>query len=230
MTAFDAPDVAEEARQHLERTRGLGLHSDWSEFKTAKELDFARLAAAVRRTFPAGSSVETGVFAGGTSGLLILSCAPHSFHLSVDPYGLASQSYRAGEADHGYRDWAVARRAARRLTQLADECDVTYFHYLTDSATFCRSDLLQHPTRFNIVHLDGDHSAATVKAELAYFIRKTAGPTVFIADDHDDHCPGVERALRGFRDQLSMLFHRTYQLPGYGIAGFSAWLRGGDQA
>ncbi len=226
MATFESPAVLEEAAQNLDRTNGLGLRSDWSGFGTSKELDFARLVTAVKRTFPPGGTVETGVFAGGTSGLLLLSCSPESFHVSVDPYGLASQSYGERDFGPGYREWAVARATARRLAQLAEESDVTYFHYLTDSATFCRSDLLQHPDRFNIVHLDGDHSASTVKTELAYFISKVPGPAVFVLDDHDDHCPGVDRALGRFRDDLSLLFHRTYALDGYGIAGFSAWFRG----
>lgn len=230
MEAFDTPELAEEARRYLERARDLGLRSDWAEFGTSKELDFARLSVAVKRTFPPGSSLETGVFAGGSSGVLIQSGAQQSFHLSIDPYGLASQSYSHGDGEHGYEDWAVARMTARRLTALAEECQVTYFHYLMDSAKFCDSDLLQHSGRFDLIHLDGDHSARAVKTELGYFIRKTSGPTVFVLDDHDDHCPGVGRALRAFRDELSMLFHRTYDLPGYGVAGFSAWFRQGRTA
>ena len=56
-------------------------------------------------------------------------------------------------------------------------------------------------------------------------MRKIAGPTVYIMDDHDEHFPGVQQALRAFSGALAPLFHRVYDFPSYGRAGFSAWLR-----
>lgn len=228
----NSPEVAAIADERLARTRELGLRSDWTDFGSTKEADFARLLVATRKVLPPGSSLETGVFGGETSGLLILSCPASSFHVSVDPYGLPSQSYKPkqGGGDHWaheYRNWQVARSTGRRLHQLAEECDVTYSHYLASSQKFCKSDLLQHPAPFNLIHLDGDHSYGAVKEELAYFLGKTSPPTVYVMDDHDDHCPGVGRALRERRGELLCLFHRTYDLAGPGVSGFSAWLQTG---
>ena len=222
--AFDEPDVASEAREHLARAKALGMRSDWHG--TEKDLDFGRLVVAVNRILPPGGSIETGVLYGGTSALLIMSCAPGAFHLSIDPYGLLKDEFWGDDS----LAWDTARGALRRLHQLADDRGVNYSHYLLDSQTFIRADLLRHPGRFNIVHLDGDHSFPTVTAELLYFTEKLTGPVVFIMDDHDDNFPGVNRALVGFHDVLTEIFHRRYDRPPEGIVGFSAWLYPGRPA
>ena len=174
------------------RARELELTSDWEGLP--KELAFASLVVAARRAWPDGASVAVGVFRGGTSAILMLASRPGSFHVAVDPYGLPGQSYPIPE----YEDWATFRGTARRLFELADDCGITFCHYLMDSLTFVRGDLLQHPGTFNIVHLDGDHSYAVVKAELAYFTGKLASPTLYLLDDDDDddNYPGVAKAAR----------------------------------
>lgn len=218
MDALGSAELNAEAERQLARTKSMGLTTDWEGSR--KEIDFAYLTSAVKKVFPPGGSIEIGVFEGGTSGLLICSCAPNAFHISIDPYGLPSQSYSLAE----YRHWPMMRATALHLHQLANTCDVTYCHYLMDSMSFVKSNLFQHPGRFNLVHLDGDHSCDTVRAELGYFMQRLTPPTVFVLDDHDDHFPGVERALRPLRGQLVEIFHRMYNLPEYGAAGFSAWL------
>lgn len=213
-------EVAAQAESRLELARSRGLISDWADAKTSRDFDFARLTVAVQRLFPPGGSIETGVFKGGTSGLLIQACAPGTFHVGVDPYGLPTQSYKIDQ----YYDWAMARQTERELAALADDWDVTYCHYYMDSRTFCRSDLLKHGCHFNVVHLDGDHSYRSVRDELSYFLSKLGAPVVYILDDHDNHFPGVERGLLRFRHRLEPLFHNLFDFPGYGIAGVSAWL------
>lgn len=96
LEAWESSSVVAAAEQNLERANSLGLSSDWAGIG-AKEMDFARLVAAARNVLPEGGSVETGVFQGGTSALLILSCPPDSFHVSIDPYGLPTQSYEKPE-------------------------------------------------------------------------------------------------------------------------------------
>jgi hypothetical protein len=219
--ALGAAEVAREATDHLARARSQGMESDWHG--SQKELDFAKLVVATNRVLPPGGSIETGVLTGGTSALLIMSCAREAFHVSIDPYGLSSQSYW----DETSQAWSVARTTLQRLHKLADDSAVTYCHYLMDSETFVRSDLLQHQGRFNIVHLDGDHSFAAVATELLYFTRKLTGPVVFVTDDHDANHPGVELALKGFREVLTEVIRREYDFPPYGVCGFSAWLYGG---
>lgn len=210
-------DVTQEAQRRLSLAKSMGLTSDWEG--TEKELDFARLCVAVQSALPPGGSIETGVLRGGTSGLLILSCAAESFHVSIDPYGLPSQSYEGME----YQDWKIMRSTLRALTELADDCDVGYSHYLTDSMSFISADLLHHPGPFRIVHLDGDHSYEVARVELEYFTRKLDGPAVFVLDDHDENFPGVGEAVGEF-PRLARLFHRKYVFPPYGVCGFSAWL------
>lgn len=220
MAAFESPATARIAEERLAHARAAGMVSDWAGAE-AKELDFSRLAVAVQQVFPPGGSIETGVLRGGTSSLLIQACAPESFHLSIDPFGLPEQSYPSAE----YVEWKGARLTMRRLHTFADEHNVTYFHYLMGSHTFVQADLFRHPGQFNLVHLDGDHTAKIVEEELAYFIRKLSGPTVYILDDHDEHFPGVEQAVRRFEGRITPLFHKIYDFPNYGPAGFSAWLR-----
>jgi hypothetical protein len=223
--ALRSPELHAEAEDRLRRARDLGMNSDWAH--DAKELEFARMVAAAHQVLPPGGSIETGVLAGGTSSLLILSCAPDSFHLSIDPYGLPDQEYWDSSKPGDREAWPLARRTIRGLHELADERGVNYAHYLMGSETFVQSDLLRHPGGFNVVHLDGDHSFPTVAAELSYFTRKLTQPAVFLMDDHDDVNPGVGLALEGFRRAMTELFHKDYDL-GDGVRfGFSAWLHPG---
>ncbi|MFN2556534.1 MAG: SAM-dependent methyltransferase [Nitriliruptorales bacterium] len=219
--SLSAPHVVATASDLLRRAADRGLQSDWTEFGSEKDNDLARLVVAVQETFPPGGSIETGVFMGGTSALFLLSGKPECFHISIDPYGLPSQSY----SSETYANWQNARVTMSKLYQIAEEIGITYCHYFTDSETFCGYDLLKHSRRFNIIHLDGDHSYGTVRRELEYFLAKTDGPSVFIMDDHDEHFLGVEQALQEFRSELSLIFHKQYELPNYGTAGFSAWYR-----
>jgi hypothetical protein len=220
--SFTSAADAAEAEQNIALCKSLGLVSDWSAVP-AKERDFARLVLAVKKHLPPGGTIETGVYRGGTSGLLLLSCAPETFHVTIDPYGLPTQSYTMPE----YVEWPTARATQSTLHQLAASRQVTYCHYLMDSQTFVRSDLLQHQGHFSMVHLDGDHSYAAFAAELLYFKRKLAGPTVFIMDDHDDHFPDVEQVLQRYAHDMTRLLHNVYDFPNYGKAGFSAWFYAG---
>ena len=222
--ALRSPVVHAEAEDRLRRVRDLGMSSDWAHEE--KELEFARVVAAAHEVLPPGGSIETGVLAGGTSSLLILSCAPDSFHVSIDPYGLPGQPYWEKKA-RASEVWPLVRRTMRALHELADEQGVTYAHYLMGSETFAQSDLLRHPGAFNVVHLDGGHSFQTVAAELSYFTRKLAQPAVFVMDDHDDAHPGVGLALEGFRGALTELFYKDYDFGGGDRFGFSAWLHPG---
>lgn len=218
MVSVAAAEERATAEQHLALCKALGLVSDWSAVP-AKERDFACLVLAVMKHLPPGGTIETGVYRGGTSGILLLTCAPEAFHVSVDPYGLPTQSYALPE----YVEWPTARATQRALHQLAASRQVTYCHYLMTSQSFISGDLLQHQGRFNIVHLDGDHSYAAVAAELQYFKRRLPGPVVFIMDDHDDHFPEVEQALQASTQDMTLLLHNMYEFPNYGQAGFSAW-------
>jgi hypothetical protein len=63
-----------------------------------------------------------------------------------------------------------------------------------------------------------------VAQELAYFRSRVANPALFILDDHDGHFPGVEEGWRRAGQGLVPVLHERYDFPGYGEAGFSAWL------
>ncbi|QDU31573.1 hypothetical protein ETAA8_67320 [Anatilimnocola aggregata] len=221
LAASELPDVAREASSLLQECRARSLISDWEG--CPKVDDFARLIVATSRVLPAGGSIETGVYQGGTAGPLLCVAAAESFHVSIDPYGLPSQSYVVQD----YGNWPVVRHTLTKLTQLAEERQINFCHYLMDSATFVRADLLTHPGRFRIVHLDGDHSQEAVEMELRYFRRRLTGPALFIMDDHDEHFPGVEAALQTTGQGMVRVLHRRYDFPNYGIAGFSAWIHPG---
>jgi hypothetical protein len=122
--------------------------------------DFARLCVASRRVLPPGGSVETGVFRGGTAGILLHCTSPDSFHVSIDPYGLPGQSYVDPRDESSQWPWPEVRRTMTCLT--AHSREITFCHYLMSASAFIRADHLQHPARFQIVHLDGDHSRAAV--------------------------------------------------------------------
>jgi hypothetical protein len=175
---------------------------------------------------PPGGSIETGVYRGGTSGPLILSAAAESFHVSIDPFGLPSQSYQ--ELKNEYGAWPEARKVLARLACLAEERSVTYCHYLMAAADFSAADLLQHPGYFRIVHLDGAHTREAVIDELVYFRSKLKGLTLFILDDDDTHFPGVGEAVASSAGAgLVPVLHMYYAFPKMmRPCGFSAWLHG----
>jgi hypothetical protein len=217
-----APEIATAADAILVSCRAVDLVSDWDAC-AEKTNDFTRLCVAAGRLLPAGGSVETGVFRGGTAAILLHCASPDSFHVSIDPYGLPSQSY--DDMLESYGRWPEVRGVMTRLSQLAESRAVTFCHYYTGASDFIRADHLQHPGHFRIVHLDGDHSRAAVAEELRYFRKRIRGPALFILDDHDDHFPGVEEGLRDEGAGLVPVFRGLYDFPGtYGQAGFSAWL------
>jgi hypothetical protein len=111
---------------------------------------------------------------------------------------------------------------------LGEQREVTYAHYMMSSADFIRADLLPHPFRFRIVHLDGAHSKEAVVEELTYFRKRLKGPALFILDDHDTNFPGVEEAINSPAGRgLVPVLHRCYSFPYEdALCGFSAWLHG----
>jgi hypothetical protein len=219
---LQSSEIAQAADAVIASCRAIDLVSDWDAC-AEKTSDFAKLCVAAAKLLPPGGSVETGVFRGGTAAVLLKCASPESFHVSIDPYGLPSQSY--DDMREAYGEWSAVRATMTKLTRLADAREVTFSHYLMGSSDFIRADHLQHPGHFRIVHLDGDHSRAAVAEELAYFRRRIRGPALFILDDHDDHFPGVEEGLQDEGAGLVPIFRGLYDFPGtYGVAGFSAWL------
>ena len=92
LTSMSQPEVIARATQAIQLTRSLGLYSDWDSC-AEKVLHFGALIEAAANLLPPGGSIETGLYRGGTSGPLILCAAAESFHISIDPFGLPSQSY-----------------------------------------------------------------------------------------------------------------------------------------
>ena len=220
--AMRAPGISERADRLRRDAGALDLVSDW-EASPEKMDAFTRLVIAAQDTLGPGGTLETGVCRGGTSALLIGSAPEEAFHIAIDPYGLLSQSY-ANRVKYGR--WRHVRATLAALTQLGRSRAVTVLPYVMSSQTFIAADLLQHEGSIRIVHLDGDHAADAVAMELAYFRSRVAGPAVFILDDHDEHFPGVEQGLAREGDGLVRILHERYDFPGYGFAGFSAWLHG----
>ena len=220
--AMQAPGTAALAGRLRGDAGRRGLVSDW-EASPEKMDAFARLVLAAQETLGPGGTLETGVCRGGTSALLMSSAPPEAFHIAIDPFGLPSQSY-ANRAKYGR--WPHVRATLAALADLGRERSVTVLPYVMSSQAFIAADLLQHENPIRIVHLDGDHAADAVALELHYFRSKVAGPAVFILDDHDEHFPGVEEGLACEGRGLVRILHERYDFPGYGIAGFSAWLHG----
>jgi hypothetical protein len=222
-TAMSQPEIVTRATHAIELTRSLGLYSDWDSC-AEKVLDFGSLIEATASLLPPGGSIETGVYRGGTSGPLILCATAESFHISIDPFGLPSQSYEAMKEEYGA--WPEVRKVLARLSRLAEERSVTYCHYLMAAADFTHADLLQQPGYFRIVHLDGAHSKEAVIGELVYFRSKLKGPALFILDDHDTHFPGVGEAVTSSAGTgLVPVLHRHYAFAKtMQPCGFSAWL------
>lgn len=229
LTAMSQSAIRSRAAHAIQATRSLGLCSDWDQCPE-KVLDFGCLIEAAASLLPPGGSIETGVYRGGTSGPLILCAAPECFHISIDPFGLPSQSYE--ELKQEYSDWPEIRRVLARLAGLAEERSVTYCHYMMAAADFIRADLLQHPSYFPIVHLDGSHTKEAVTEELVYFRNKLRGPTLFILDDHDMNFPGVGEALSSSAGAgLVPVLHNHYAFPKIvQPCGFSAWLHAATAA
>ncbi|MCC7047812.1 MAG: hypothetical protein IT562_13950 [Alphaproteobacteria bacterium] len=161
--------------------------------------------------------------ASSTARSLILSNPPESFHLGIDPFGLATQSY--ADLAEVYGQWKGARTTLAKLSALADAQDVTYCHYTMAASTFIACDLLDPRAQFRVVHLDGDHSEQAVCEELDYFRRKLARPVLFVLDDHDSTYPGVESGRQRAGQGLARVFHNLYDYPGFPTKlGFSAWV------
>ena len=220
--AMRAPGMLERADRLRSDARALDLVSDW-EASPEKMDTFTRLVIAAQDILGPGGTLETGVCRGGTSALLIGSAPKDAFHIAIDPFGLPSQSY-VNRAKYGR--WHHVRAALAALTQLGRARAVTVLPYVMSSQAFVAADLLQHEGAIRIVHLDGDHTADAVAMELAYFRSRVAWPAVFILDDHDEHFPGVGQGLEREGGGMVRILHERYDFPGYGCAGFSAWLHG----
>ena len=218
---LDSARIEKESLEILKYVSSLGFHSDWSN-KTSKTLDFTKLVMSVKHIFPPGGTIEVGVYAGGTSSILMYACCKDCFHISIDPYGLLK---KFNEETCNFK---TVRATLRKLSILAEKLAVTHTHFMLDSHVFVKSDLLFPRERYNIVHLDGDHSYKSVSDELNYFIKKINNPVVLIFDDHDEHYPGVDKAIKEKSSNLKKIFHKKYQHENYGIAGFSAFLYGGN--
>jgi hypothetical protein len=222
LSSMESPDIQRPAAGAMARCKALGFESDWDAVPEKMEA-FYRVIFAASAVLPAGGSVETGVFRGGTSGPLILCDAPESFHIGIDPFGLAAQSY-ADLADV-YGQWKGARATLAKLSVLGEAQNVTYCHHTMAASKFIACDLLNEAADFRIVHLDGDHSEQAVCEELAYFRRKIRRPALFVLDDHDTTYPGVETGMQRAGRGMAKVFHRFYDYPGFPTKlGFSAWV------
>lgn len=222
LAGMESGPVRDSADDAIAQCKELGFISDWDAVPE-KIADFYRVLFAAAEVLPPGGSVETGVFRGGTSGPLILSDAPESFHIGIDPFGFPSQSY-ADLAD-AYGQWEEARRTMAKLSALGARQNVTYCHYTMSASRFIQADLLEPTVDVRTVHLDGDHGEAAVIEELTYFRRKLARPVLFVLDDHDDTYPGVESGVRRAGQGMARVFHRHYDYPGFATKlGFSAWI------
>jgi hypothetical protein len=220
--AMESAEIRRQAEEARTRCKALGFESDWDA--VPEKLDcFYRAIFASAAVLPPGGSIETGVFRGGTSGPLILSNPAESFHIGIDPFGLASQSY--ADLAEVYGQWKGARATLAKLSALGDQRDVTYCHYMMAASTFIACDLLEPRAQFRVVHLDGDHSEQAVIEELGYFRRRIRRPCLFVLDDHDSTYPGVEAGVQRAGQGMARLFHNLYDYPGFPTKlGFSAWV------
>jgi hypothetical protein len=181
-----------------------GPKSDWAGDSGSKVDDFVRALVAsfaLLERYQPFSTVETGVFSGGTSAVF-LKALPRgedgsAIHLGIDPYFAPDQSYRNAKA-HGYNAVSYLN-ALRDLSTIAHRHGTPYVPYLMSSQTFIAHDLLPSSHDFRIFHLDGEHSLSAVEEELTYFSGKARGPCVFILDDIGPMFPGVLQAAENLR-------------------------------
>ena len=177
--------------------------TDWADHSSAKVDDFLRAVLAsfelLRHTGPF-STLETGVFAGGTSAIFLhvlgSEFQERSIHVGIDPYFTHGQSYPEYEEHYGIDAYLTG---LNNLSETALRLRIPYVPYLMNSETFIRHDLLPGSFNFRLIHLDGDHSASAVLRELRYFTSKVEAPAVFVLDDLGEVFPGVAEAIEQFQ-------------------------------
>ena len=196
-------DEAGDTALYREITNTKLPESDWSEYSPAKVDHFIKAVLAsfelLRHDGPF-STLETGVFAGGTSAVFlnVLGCEfkDSSIHVGIDPYFTIGQSYLEYVEHYGSDAYLIG---LKDLSEIALRRRIPYVPYLMSSETFIRYDLLPDAYSFRLFHLDGDHSANAVLRELSYFTSKVKAPAVFILDDIGEVFPGVAEAIAQFQ-------------------------------
>jgi hypothetical protein len=197
--------------------------SDWATYSPEKIRDFTRSLIAAVRVMGGDrpvSSVETGVFAGGTSALIMRILGDvfpdRSVHVGIDPYFTLGQSYDEYADDYGIDAYLAAMKD---LGQLSGRIRVPYVPFVMSSRTFIEKDLLPDGFDFRLFHLDGDHSEEAVLSELRYFASKVTDSAFFILDDIGEVFPGVLNGAHRFREES----------PGFiELRRFDYTTRGGD--
>jgi hypothetical protein len=176
--------------------------SDWARYSPQKVDDFLKTVLATFALLDDGepfSTLETGVFAGGTSAVFLYALGLHfpnrSIHVGIDPYFIPEQSYPEFAETYGLTPYLASLKS---LSDIGYSVRVPYLPSITSSTTFIRKDLLPGGYDFRLFHLDGDHTAEAVSAELDYFSSKTTKPSIFILDDLGDGFPEIDQALADF--------------------------------
>ncbi len=193
--------------------------SDWARFSSQKVDDFLKTVLASFALLSDGepfSTLETGVFKGGSSSVFLhalgLYFPNRSIHVGIDPYFIPEQSYPEYAETYGLVPYLSSLKT---LSDISHSVRVPYLPYITSSATFIRKDLLPGGFHFRLFHLDGDHTGEAVSAELEYFSSKTTHPSIFILDDLGEGFPEIDHALAEFKrshpsfSQLAQFFYDT---------------------
>jgi hypothetical protein len=223
-----------EGQELYRRIRAYRLpESDWVYYSQQKVTDFIKTLVAAHRILDTGqpfSTLETGVFAGGTSALLLAllgeTYGPRSVHAGVDPYFTLEQAYPEYAEDYGY---ATYYQTMKELSGIASLLNVPYVPYVMGSDTFIKKDLLMQGYDFRLFHLDGDHSYEAVMGELTYFSSKVRHSAVFILDDLGETFPDVQRAADRFgKDHPGFIELQRFLYPlengaiGFGVYHYTA--------
>ena len=179
--------------------------SDWAEYTFEKTADYTRAVIASFAFLEDGapfSTAETGVFAGGTSAILLQVLGRRwpgrAVHVGVDPYFGPGQSYPDLADTYGLDAYL---RALKNLGALASCLRAPYLPFVMSSGTFIHADLLPPSYRFRLFHLDGDHSREAVLRELHYFSSHSRDGAVFILDDVGEGFSGVSAAAGEFQQR-----------------------------